>query len=234
MGKKDEKEKKNSTWLGFLLLLLIFAFVLYFLISGMLTFSNFMIVTFLLALMAIPLVIQNKKKTGEINEESTRNEFDKKNDDTYNTETPIEISEASGSTSKPEVKKPKSADVAKIIPLFVLIFVFVFVFIGNPFDAIFGANPEGRWYYYMELDGHNLTEYWYMDLEEGGTLEIGIKNQGFAEDPEGSGTWYLENGVLYIFIDYDYSGFVDQNLQLEIKGDKLYELNGTYTGYEKE
>ncbi len=234
-AKKDKSSSLFGIILMILILLIIFIILIISYLKDMISTNDFFIVFFLLLLMSIPIFLKIKqiKKPKDLptqaNQESTfinsslnKEESFKENQD-INGE---EITSNKGS-------KPNTNRIFTIIPIFVLVFVFIYVFIGNPFEQLFGVDPVGKWYDYYEVGNGNLTEYWYIVFEEDGTLVIGIKNVGFAEDPEGTGTWYMENGTLHVYINYDYSGFVDQNLELDIKGNKLYDLSGTYTGYEK-
>lgn len=231
-AKKDKSSSLFGIILMILILLIIFIILIVSYLKDMISSNDFFIVFFLLLLMSIPIFLKIKqiKKPKESNaQESSIIDSSLNKEESFNENQDINGEEI---TSK-KGSKPNPNRIFTVIPIFVLAFIFIYVFIGNPFEQIFGVDPVGKWYDYYEVGNGNLTEYWYIIFEEDGTLVTGIKNVGFAEDPEGTGTWYVENGILHVYIHPDYSGFPDQNLLLEIKGNKLYELSGTYTGYEK-
>ncbi|MBN2268183.1 MAG: hypothetical protein V3569_01750 [Acholeplasmataceae bacterium] len=231
-----KKTKQNISWFGLILMILILlllaGIILYVYFEEKISQTNFFILMGLVILMGVPIRLQIKQKIRlkepidseafKINENYGNNIInDKDEENIYKQDVHI-----------PKEKQPIRW--VNIIPIFVLAFVFIWMFIGNPLDFIFKADPIGKWYYDMEVNDVNLTEYWYIEMYEDGTLSVGIKNSGYPEDPEGSGTWEMEGQVLYVYINYDYSGLPDQNLEFKIQGNKLYDLNGVYSGYEKD
>lgn len=137
-------------------------------------------------------------------------------------------------------KSKKKVDPKKIIPaaffaIVLIVFIIVYQFGGIPGLGIGSSNPEGRWIYDMEVGEsiggiENLTDYWYMEFEEDGTFEIGIKNDGFVEMPQGSGTWTLSDGIIHIEGTYNWSQPINE--YFKIKGNKLVDADTEEeTGY---
>ncbi len=228
-----KRTKQNISWFGLILMILILlllaGIILHVYFEEMVSQTNFFILMGLVILMGVPIRIQIKQKVRL--KEPIHSEAFKIN------ENDIMSSDDEENIFKQDVHIPKEKKLIRwvnIIPIFVLAFVVVWMFIGNPLDYLFKADPVGKWYYDMEVDDGNLTEYWYIEMYEDGTLSVGIKNSGYPEDPEGNGTWVMEGQVLYVYINYDYSGLPDQNLEFKIQGNKLYNLDGVYSGYEKD
>lgn len=139
---------------------------------------------------------------------------------------------------KKEAKPKPKADPKKIVPavvfaLVLIIFIIVYQYGGIP--SFGGSNPEGRWILEMDEGSTqggilNLTDYWYIEFYEDGTLDTGIKNVGYAEESEGSGTWAMADGIITATIYYDYG--LASNLRLKISGNKLVDADtGTPSGY---
>lgn len=151
-------------------------------------------------------------------------------------------SSADKTSGKPKVKG-KAQDPRKIIPLVIFIVIIIILFIyqagGLPSLGLGGSsNPVGRWVYDMEVGEvvggiENLTDYWYMDFSEDGTVIIGIKNDGFAEATQGSGTWSVSNGVIHVDAMYNWSQPLV--LDLKIKNNQLVDADtGEGSGYFRE
>lgn len=95
-----------------------------------------------------------------------------------------------------------------LVPLIILVVVFIafFLYQGGFFQ---NSDPVGRWVFEMnegeDVGGAiNLTDYWYMEFYEDGTLEIGWKNVDSPEEEQGTGTWYQSENIIYFTIDYNY------------------------------
>ena len=183
-GRNHEKEKNEISWIGIMLMLLIFF------VSGILFYAdyrdiisqnNVIIVLFFIILLGVPIRHQFKQKMRSKKTISTEHSAE------YEHESEQPIENRGDAFPKPHTGSNQSKKPIKwmnVIPVFILGFALFWVFVGNPLDYILPANPVGKWYYDMEVVGGNLTEYFHDD----GTLTISIKNVGYPEDKEGSGT----------------------------------------------
>jgi hypothetical protein len=121
-----------------------------------------------------------------------------------------------------------------LVPLLVFIVVFLGFYIYQ--DGFFqSSDPVGRWIFEMnegeDVGGAiNLTDYWYMEFYEDGTLEIGWKNVDVPEEEQGTGTWYQSENIVYFTINYNYGDSV--TAAVVIKNNELVdaETDGR-TGY---
>ena len=120
--------------------------------------------------------------------------------------------QVNNSTNKPNTFSPKPTSGKgmnkNLVPLFILVIVFAVFFLYQS-GFFFSSDPVGRWVFEMEegavVDGAtNLTDYWYMEFYEDGTLDIGWKNVGSAEESQGDGTWYESEGIIYFTVHYNY------------------------------
>lgn len=143
-------------------------------------------------------------------------------------------------TAIPPVGTPTKKGLNKnIVPLTILIVVFIIYFSMNGGLNLFGSKSiEGRWVYEMNegetVNGVlNLTDYWYLEFYDDGTLDIGIKNMNFPEESEGYGTWIQNGDTILVTIHYDW-GTTDVS-QFVIRNNKLYDAEtNVYSGYERD
>jgi hypothetical protein len=163
------------------------------------------------------------------NQQSSNNGFDNANSSNYDNndlnngnkfpQSPNQLQPAA------EGKKPVNKN---LIPSIILVVVFIvfFAYQGGYLNFFNNSDPVGKWIYQME-EGEtiggvtNLTDYWYMEFYENGTLDIGWKNVDYPEDSQGSGSWYVEGGVIYVIIHYNYGDTV--NAEFVIKSNQLVE-----------
>ncbi|MDT8336512.1 MAG: hypothetical protein RQ856_01640, partial [Candidatus Izemoplasmatales bacterium] len=130
------------------------------------------------------------------------------------------------SQQQPAAEGKKSFN-KNLIPTIILVVVFIVFFAYHGGYLNFNSsNPVGRWIYEMdegeESGGFiNLTDYWYMEFYENGTLDIGWKNVDYPEDSQGSGSWYVEGGVIYVTIHYNNGDTVQA--EFVIKSNQLVE-----------
>lgn len=130
--------------------------------------------------------------------------------------------------------KPMSKNLIPLV-VFVVVFLAFFLYQGGFFQS---SDPVGRWIFEMnegeDVGGAiNLTDYWYMEFYEDGTLEIGWKNVDSPEDVQGTGTWYQSEGIIYFTVNY-YSGN-DATAAVVIKGNELVDAeSNTRSGYIRE
>jgi len=206
----------------------------------MLSINETMIVIVLIGLLSIsPILAIKKKLDGNKEPDMHKGEVDYSSGGSYDypsnagNEQPLE-QKAVSSTQKTSFLK--SNKLSNLIPILVLAISAFYIFWGG--DIFGSSNPEGRWYYYMETgDGGdgiiNNTEYWYMDITSDGTLDVGWKNIGYSEDSEGWGTWYLQDGIVYLEIHYDYGETFYGSYY--ITGGKFYDSDtNVYSGWEKD
>ncbi len=121
-----------------------------------------------------------------------------------------------------------------LVPLIVLVVVFIafFLYQGGYFQ---NSDPVGRWIFEMnegeDVGGAvNLTDYWYMEFYEDGTMEIGWKNVGSPEEEQGTGTWYQSENIIYFTVNYNYGDSV--TAAVVIKNNELVDAETEVrTGY---
>jgi len=195
------------------------------------------VIIVLLSLMsASPIIALKRRSDDRKNSQFESTVFDKQ-DETNNGIKTLTYS-ALGANSSASITKSRvttSQKIANIIPIIVLLITALYVFIGP--DFLKDTKLEGKWYYYMETGNvggvENLTEYWYMDISEDGSLDIGWKNLGNTEESQGWGNWYQSGDIVNLTIHYDYGDSV--TWQMYISSGKLFDATSdSYTGWEKE
>lgn len=241
---EKRKQKKNS-WVFIIFQIIFLLFILIFVIfaykDGMLTSNNVMIILVLLAAMSYPVIheilIRTKKQVidEEIVEPMTSVYAESDDDGLSNSESSNQTTVINTPLNQSK-KTDGSKSLAKIIPVFVLIFCVWYVLFDGAIPFL-NTNPVGRWNDIVAADECGVgiecvTEYWYIDLFDDGTLDIGWKNTGYVEESQGYGTWTQAGDSITMTIHYYYGA--DNTQTFIIKGSKLYDEAGVYSGFEKD
>lgn len=227
-----KQKKKSIIILALVFLIVILTMIMMFLL-GKALFQNtleeqFVTIIFLIALIGLLAYILNQLI--EKAKKNLKDEITLPNDLVTNETTGLQTSTDPVNLSA--TKQKQTPSLKKAAPFIVLSIVFIVFFMNQMGVSLFNTSIVGRFQYEMAegtiIGGVvNQTDYWYMDFSEDGTVDVGWKNIGFAEDSQGNGTWE-KLGVEYVVtINYDYGETVV--LYLEIHGKTLYDANTNIT-----
>ncbi len=230
--KNDQKKNKNSFILMFLMVLLLInvGYLLFKIYEYLFNNLDFQLTEMLIIFIPLFILTYLISKVAKQNQVDDNKQYQSDSDE-LSIDDHEQIQTNKINTQKNNYQRKN------IIPVTILVVVFM-AFMINRLNLFSSSDPTGKWIYEMEeyatIDGvTNLTDYWYMIFYEDGSLDIGIKNVNYPEDSEGSGSWYLSEGIIYVTINYDY-GYTDQ-LSLIIKGNELVDaVTNIGTNYIKE